>query len=262
MKLKLNLKKAHKHQLSYSLTKLHNTGCCFQLIFSDINTSMIILMNFMQNSFYSKLIFVSVNSSSFSLLTSLPKTQTHCWKWHTALQEKTTQSGKRLQGNNSSLPALIPERLPPHYYSWNVWSRAAPDAPPRTILWLLGSRVVPPHRGLFSPVKNAGEIGERASLTYFSSSSHPFPSHTHISAPTSKLHIHPRISVGWWKKKKSVGNEALKSNNIFLHNFASVKRSWKLEWLTLHCTVSGEWKEKVKSIKMSIFILDAKSQLL
>lgn len=162
---------------------------------------MFILLNFTQNSFYTKLIFVLVNSSSFSLLISLPKTPSHCWKWHMALHEKMAQSGKCLQGTNSSLPALIPQCLPPHYYSWNLWSRADPATPPRTVLWLLGSRVIPPQRGLFSPVKNAGEIGERASLTYFSSSSHPSPSYTHISAPTSKLHIHPRIFVGWWKKK-------------------------------------------------------------
>lgn len=135
-----------------------------------------------------------------------------------------TLSGKSLQGNNSSVPALIPQRLPPHYYSWYLGSRAEPAAPPGPVRWLPGSRVTPPHRGLFSTVKNAGEIGEGASLTCFSSSSHPFPSYTHISAPTSKLHIHPRISVGWWKKKKKkVGNEAPKSN-IFLHIFASVKR--------------------------------------
>lgn len=183
---------------------LHDTGCCFQLIFSYVKTSVSLLLNFIQNSFYNKLIFVKVNSSSFSLLISLSKTKSHCWKWHKALHEKMTLSGKCLQGNNSSVPALIPQRLPPHDYSWYLWSRAEPAAPPRPILWLLGIRANPPHQGLLSPVKNAGEIEEGASLTYFSSSSHPFTSYAHISAPTSKLHIHPRISVGWWKKKKNL----------------------------------------------------------
>lgn len=137
---------------------------------------------------------------------------------------KKLQSDKCLQGNNSSLPALIPHCLPPRYYSWNLRSRTEHAAPPRTVFWLLGSRVIPPHRGLFSSVKNAGKKGERASLTPFSSSLHPSPSYTYISAPTSKLHIPPRISK-LEGKKKSIGYEALKSSNIFLHIFASVKRS-------------------------------------
>lgn len=62
------------------------------------------------------------------------------------------------------------------------------------------------------------------------------------------------------EKKKSVGNETVKSSNIFLHIFASVEKL-KAGETTLHFSVSGEQKEKVKSIKMPILILDAKSFL-
>lgn len=221
---------------------LHYTHCFFQIIFSYTNTSLFILLNCMQNPFYTRLVFVFLNSSSFSLLISLLKTWSHCWKWHMALHEKLTQPGKCLQGNNSSPPALIAQCLPPRYCSWNLCSRAEPATPPRTVLWLLGSRVGPPLGGLFTLVKNAGKIGERASLTYFFSSSHPFPSYTHISAPTSKLHIHPRISGGWWKKR-SVGNKTLKSSNIFLHVFASVEKLRAGDTM-LHFSVSGEQKKR------------------
>lgn len=174
-----------------------------------------------------------------------------------ALHEKMAQSGKCLQGTNSSLPALIPQRLPPHYYSWNLWSRADPATPPRTVLWLLGSRVIPPQWGLFSPVKNAGEIGERASLTYFSSSSHSSPSYTHISAPTSKLHIHPRIFVGWWKKNQNCRQWGTEKQQHFSPYFCICSEKLKAGVTTLHFSVSGEWKEKVKSIETPT--LDAKS---
>lgn len=236
---------------------LHDTGCCFQLIFSYVKTSVSLLLNFIQNSFYNKLIFVKVNSSSFSLLISLSKTKSHCWKWHMALHEKMTLSGKCLQGNNSSVPALIPQCLPPHYYSWYLWSRAEPAAPPRPILWLLGIRVTPPHQGLLSPMKNAREIEEGASLTYFSSSSHPFTSYAHISAPTSKLHIHPRISVGWWKKK--IWRKWGTKKQHFPPHFCICEERLKARVTVLHLSVSGEWMEKVKSIQMPIFISDAKS---
>lgn len=194
MKLKLNLKKAQECQLSYWLTTLHT------LLFSTYsytNTSWFTPHNFIQNPFYTSLESVSLNSSSFSLLISLPKTRSHRWKWHMALHEKLTQPGKCLQGNTSSLAAVIAQSLPPHHCSWNLCSRAEPATPARTVPWLLGSRVGPPHWGLFTLVKNAGEIGERASLTYFFSSSHPFPSYTHISAPPPNYtHIQESLEVG------------------------------------------------------------------
>lgn len=61
-------------------------------------------------------------------------------------------------------------------------------------------------------------------------------------------------------EKKICRKRDTKKWQHFVHIFASVEKVKAVE-TTLHFSVSGEKKEKVKSIKMPIFILDAKSFL-
>lgn len=141
LKTKIKFEKKKHKNVNFHTHWLHYTHCSSQLIFSYTNTSLFILLNFIPNPFYTSLVLVFLNPSSFSLLISLPQTWSHSWEWHMASHENLTEPGECLQGDNSSPPALIAQCLPPRYCGWNLCSRAEPATPPRisSACWGAGS---------------------------------------------------------------------------------------------------------------------------